>query len=153
MDLNDLWNIYFHDPGDKDWTLKSYVVLSSLSTVDDFWVTHEAIGDKLPRGMFFVMREHVFPCWDDPENKQGGCFSLKVPNDDAIKFWESLCASMLGEVMTPDMSCVNGASISPKRDFCIVKIWVAKASECPKLSDLVLPTGYVGDVLFKPWWE
>ena len=78
MDLNDIWSIYFHDPNDKDWTMKSYHHLSMLSTVDDFWVVHKAMQDKVADGMFFIMREYIFPCWDDPENKEGGCFSIKV---------------------------------------------------------------------------
>ena len=78
MDLNDIWSIYFHDPNDKDWTMKSYHHMSMLSTVDDFWVVQKAMQDKVADGMFFIMREYIFPCWDDPENKEGGCFSIKV---------------------------------------------------------------------------
>jgi hypothetical protein len=33
------------------------------------------------RGMFFIMREHILPLWEDESNKNGGCFSYKIYKD------------------------------------------------------------------------
>ena len=153
MDLNDLWNVHFHDPGDEDWTMKSYHLLHTLSTVEDFWIVNNAIKDKLQNGMFFVMREHIFPCWDDPENKDGGCISIKVPRAKVLGFWEALCAAVLGETLISNMeqmAVINGISISPKRAFCIIKIWIAR-KDVVTMSNLKLPLGYIGDVMFRSW--
>lgn len=153
--LDDIWNVHFHDPFEKDWTLKSYHRLMTLSTCDDFWDLVEAIDDKIVDGMFFVMREHVFPCWDDPENKDGGCFSIKVSKSTARVYWESLCAAVMGESLFDDLlasKCVNGVSISPKRSFCIIKIWMSKDGESLKVRDMKgLPAGHVGEILYKSW--
>ncbi len=78
--------------------------------------------------MFFLMREHIFPSWDDPANINGGCMCLKIPKPQVETFWAELCASMLGETLIAEDYrcmdvCVNGASVSPKNFFCIVKIW------------------------------
>lgn len=155
MDLDDMWNVHFHDPFDNDWTLKSYHRLMTVSTCDDFWTVTDAIGEKILDGMFFVMREHIFPCWDDPENKEGGCFSIKVPKSHSVMFWQEICAAVLGETFFKDVHAskqVNGISISPKRTFCIFKIWMSKEGVALTLKDMnALPKGYIGDVIFKSW--
>ena len=35
--LNDTWNLYFHDPDNSNWDMESYVLLTTISTVQD-WV-------------------------------------------------------------------------------------------------------------------
>ena len=153
--LDDLWNVHFHDPGDRDWTMKSYHLLHTLSAVEDFWTMNFAIRDKLVDGMFFIMREHIFPCWDDVENKDGGCFSIKVPKANALRFWESLSSAVLGETLFRDSSSsklVNGISVSPKSSFCIFKIWVAEEGSKLKIDDMIaMPLGYVGGIMYKSW--
>lgn len=59
--LSDIWTWYFHDPGDSRWTLDSYRRLCDISTIEEFWRLHEAHAPLLTRGMFFLMRECVFP--------------------------------------------------------------------------------------------
>jgi hypothetical protein len=95
--LDDTWALWFHDPDDPDWTNASYVQIAAISSANNFWAVQSLLSDKVQNGMFFLMREHVFPCWDDPYNAQGGCLSVRVPNQEATKFWEDLCTSMLSD--------------------------------------------------------
>lgn len=145
--LNDLWTLYFHDPNNPDWTFKSYINIATFSTVNEYFSIDKALKDKLAHGMFFLMREHVFPCYDDALNQNGGVFTLKVATEDTARFWNELSIRTVGETLAKNMSVINGLSVSPKRCFCIVKIWVANTETTLDMLDM--PKGYVGEILFK----
>jgi hypothetical protein len=145
--LNDVWSFYFHGSEDSNWTLASYVRLTDLSSVQDFWMLHEVIEKSLPDNMFFLMREGIDPCWDDPSNLHGGCISLKVPKADVVRTWEFFCSQILGEVLKPSQQ-VTGISLSPKRFFSILKIWLKSTGE-ETHKQIKMPDWYKGEVLVR----
>jgi hypothetical protein len=151
--LNDLWTLYFHDPSDMDWNVKSYKRLSNISSIEEFWEHHLCYIDRVHQGMFFLMREHVFPCWDDPNNIEGGCMSIKVLKENMNTFWNDICIKILGETLLVDehrheWAKITGISTSPKKHFCIIKIWLMDASLSDKNKFNLLPI-YYGDLIFK----
>jgi len=151
--LNDTWSFYFHDPHNDDWRTNSYEKLCDITTAQEYWVLHSLIDENISKGMFFLMREHVFPCWDDESNIKGGCLSIKVLKNELQEFWKSLCISMLTENLLIDSkkglwNMVNGLSTSPKKHFCIVKIWVADNNLCNK-EFFNIPLNYYGDIIYK----
>jgi hypothetical protein len=160
--LQDVWTYYFHDPDDANWNFESYIRLADVSTIDDFWAMNATTAPFVNRGMFFVMREHVFPCWDDPHNINGGCISMKVLKNDLPSFWQEMVMHMLGERLvvvdskeededagdTGAWSDVTGLSVSPKRFFCIVKIWLRYDRSATRKA-LRIPSRYTGEVLFR----
>lgn len=141
--LGDCWSLHFHDPDDNDWTDKSYKLLGTVSTVQDWQMAETAFHDMWQKGMFFLMREHIKPLWEDEHNKQGGCFSFKVNKPDAGVFWYRLCALSLGETLFKDQTDrLCGVSISPKRNYCILRIWVScqfLTSDFGKIFNLTVP--------------
>lgn len=151
--LNDLFSYYFHDPFDNDWNISSYKKIQDIGSVKEFWSIQKAFENHIHNGMFFLMREHIFPCWDDPLNKDGGCLSIKVIKQDVEFFWKELSICLLGETLLVDEKSkyfdhVNGISTSPKKNFCIIKIWLRK----PDLANKIffnIPPGYYGDILYK----
>jgi hypothetical protein len=75
------------------------------------------------------MREHIQPLWEDPLNKEGGCFSFKVNKQDVKQFWFNLTSLLLGSKLGKTQlidSLISGISISPKRNYCILRIWIQK---------------------------
>lgn len=155
--LQDTWTYRFHDPESSDWTLSSYVRLADISSVHDMWDVHQSLPKYLAMGMFFAMREHVFPCWDDPANINGSCLSMKVLKTELPLFWETLVIRMMSESLVMDSkhrNCdesaleVNGISTSPKHQYSIVKIWLAGNVTC-RGDHFHLPTNYHGDVIYK----
>ena len=152
--LNDVWNLYFHDPYDVNWNNASYVRLGSIGTIDEFWKHHHCLKPNLGKGMFFLMRDGIFPSWDASPNINGGCLSIKVLKDNLPEFWEDLMIRVLGETVVKDAnrqdswSCVNGLSTSPKKHFCIIKIWLKDKTLNNKNFFNLLPK-YHGDVMFK----
>jgi len=78
--------------------------------------------------MLFMMREGIKPTWEDPKNRNGGCFSYKVTNKNVYKVWNELSYVVVGGTISKQQSFTNsvtGITISPKKNFCIIKIWMS----------------------------
>jgi hypothetical protein len=151
--LNDIWSVYFHNPISNNWERDGYVKINDISTVNDFWKTYNEIKKHIHSGMFFIMREHIFPKWDDVENKDGSFLSFKVLKTHIEDFSEKIMIQMLGETLLTDdnrnkWNHVNGISFSPKKNFCIVKIWL-KSKDLKAKDMFSIPDMYQGDIFFK----
>jgi len=130
---NNKWIVWYHNPSDKNWGIESYKDILEISSIEDFWVLKNSWDKCLPKvseGMFFLMRKKgdvcIYPQWEDPNNTNGGYWSFKVTKTDSENVWFELMMFMLGECITNDhieSLNINGISISPKKNFCIVKIW------------------------------
>ncbi len=130
---NNKWIVWYHNPSDKNWSISSYKDVLEISSIEDFWVLKNSWDKCLPKvseGMFFLMRKIgdicIYPQWEDPNNTDGGYWSFKVNKDSADMVWFELMMFMLGECITDnniESLNINGISISPKKNFCIVKIW------------------------------
>jgi translation initiation factor 4E len=125
--LNDIWCLYFHDPYDINWDISSYKNIGTISSVDEFIFYFKSFKEQFNNGMFFIMREHIMPRWEDENNKQGGCFSYKIPANDLDDKWFNICTSILGETLGKNDTIsnnINGISISPKKFSYIIRIWI-----------------------------
>ena len=127
--LNDKWNLYYHLPHDKNWDVSSYsAIMSSIDNAEQIILLNQTIHDNVLKNcMLFVMREGITPMWEDPRNRNGGCFSYKISNRFVAEVWKKLFYMITGETICKDTSNskhVNGITVSPKKNFCIVKIWL-----------------------------
>ena len=130
---NTKWIVWYHNPSDKNWGLSSYKDIIELSSIEDFCVLRNTWDKCLPKtdeGMFFLMRKTekgcIYPQWEDKNNRKGGYWSFKVTKDNSESAWFELMMFMIGECITRDpknIPEINGISISPKKNFCILKIW------------------------------
>jgi len=126
--LNDKWDLYYHLPNEKNWDLSGYtVIMKSIDTVEKVILLNESITEHVVKNcMFFVMREGITPMWEDCKNRNGGCFSYKVINKQVYEVWRNLFYMLCGESLCSEIALnkhVNGITISPKKNFCIIKIW------------------------------
>jgi hypothetical protein len=123
------WTLWGHLPHDTDWSLKSYIKLYDFNTVEQAVSVTEMLPPKLVVNcMLFLMREGITPIWEDVRNRNGGCFSYKVSNKDVPDCWRQLTYALVGNCISANkalLPVVNGITISPKKNFCIVKIWLA----------------------------
>ena len=82
-----------------------------------------------------IFRAGVKPLWEDPENLEGGAFTLKVRRDEgrAVKTWEEICllgcggelqAAFVEAGITKDH--VLGMSYSPRLYWGLITIWTKK---------------------------
>jgi hypothetical protein len=127
--LNGKWNLYYHLPHDKRWEISSYsVIMREIDTAEKVISLNNTIHDNIIKNcMLFVMRDGITPMWEDPKNRDGGCFSYKIINKHAPDVWKTLFCLLCGEslcIKQEHSTHINGITISPKKNFCIIKIWM-----------------------------
>lgn len=122
------WNLWAHLPQDPDWTVKSYKKIYQFKTVEEaIAITESLPADLVKNCMLFIMRDGITPMWEDPKNRNGGCFSYKVSNKNVFEVWRELTYILVGETISTNgifVNSVTGVTISPKKNFCIIKIWM-----------------------------
>ena len=127
--LSDTWILWAHLPHDTDWSIKSYTKIYEFNTLEQAVTITEMLPPKLIINcMLFLMRKGINPIWEDERNRNGGCFSYKIINKDVPGAWKQMSYLLVGETMTDNvkmLSHINGITISPKKNFCIMKVWVA----------------------------
>jgi hypothetical protein len=127
--LSDKWTLWAHLPHDTDWSINSYKKIYTMQTVQETIAVTETLPDILVKNcMLFIMRDGVKPIWEDPKNRDGGCFSYKIPNKNVYDVWKELTYVVVGNSVSANSSFVNsvvGITISPKKNFCIIKIWMS----------------------------
>ena len=126
--LHDSWTLWAHLPHDTDWSLSSYKKISTLETVEDTLTLYENLPEVIIKNcMLFLMRDGIQPIWEDEKNRNGGCFSYKINNNNVAYSWKNLSYVLLGETLTSEKlsKYINGITISPKKNFCIIKIWLS----------------------------
>lgn len=107
----------------------SYPIISSnIDTVEKVVTLNHYIHDNtIKYTMLFMMLENITPTWEDIQNRNGGCFSYKVYNKDVPNVWRDFIIKLCGGTLTKkyiDMKNITGITISPKKNFCIIKIWL-----------------------------
>jgi Eukaryotic initiation factor 4E len=130
--LNNSWTLWAHLPHDTDWSINSYKKILTISTVEEGIAVTETLPEVLVKNcMLFLMKKGITPIWEDPRNRNGGSFSYKISNKSVYEVWKDLSYVVMGESVSSQssfVSCVNGITISPKKNFCIIKIWMSNCS-------------------------
>lgn len=133
--LNSTWVLWYHNANDKNWDLNSYKNLNEFNTIEDFWKLINTINkyyNNYNNDMLFLMRKkennYIYPMWEDKNNKNGGYFSFKINKNSLNHIWLDTIINLISENITNDTelneNIVNGVSISPKKNNCILKIWI-----------------------------
>ena len=126
-----LWN---HNINDQNWDLDSYKKIAVYKTAEDFWMYSNELTSKLINyGMFFLMKDGIMPTWEDHKNINGGCISIKLSLPEAVELWNKISIYLASDSFEDK---INGISISPKRNFNIIKIWVSEEID---MNTYVLP--------------
>ena len=127
--LSDTWILWAHLPHDTDWSIKSYTKIYEFNTLEQAVTITEMLPPKLIINCrLFLMRKGINPIWEDERNRNGGCFSYKIINKDVPGAWKQMSYLLVGETMSDNVKIlphINGITISPKKNFCIMKVWVA----------------------------
>lgn len=136
--LNNEWTLYIHYPNDINWDISSYKIITKIKTIENAINVFNLISEDLyTKCMFFLMRNDIKPTWEDEHNIDGGAFSYKISNDIIKRIWKNVCYQTVGESLLKDISnssVINGITLSPKKNFSILKIWTKNCcvtdSEC-----------------------
>jgi hypothetical protein len=127
--LYDKWVLWAHLPHNTDWSLKSYIKIYEISSVEEVIALNNSIPDQMIKNcMLFLMRKGILPQWEDPKNRDGGCFSFKISNKQIANVWRKMSSLLTGETLSSNynlLNTINGITVSPKKSFCILKIWTS----------------------------
>ena len=129
--VSDGWKLWYHSIKDTNWEKSSYQDLIDIDNLFDLkFVKNHFKQNHYQNGMFFLMKKDIFPNWEDPSNRMGGCMSFKVKSSNILEEWnELLLRCITTNIMSNNNDLINGISISPKREFNIVKIWFSENKE------------------------
>ena len=130
--LYDKWVLWAHLPHNTDWSINSYIKVFEFTTIEDTVALIEELPSVLVENcMLFIMRDGIKPIWEDPQNRNGGSFSYKVLNKLVYDVWRDLTYCVVGNSISQSkdfVDSVSGITISPKKNFCIVKVWMSNCS-------------------------
>ena len=134
--LSNKWNFYIHLQDVEEWDFSSYHNIQTIDNVEQAILLSDEINfDLIKKTMIFIMKNDIKPMWEDPENKQGGGFSFKVHNKNIEYVWKKLFFLLIGNTLSKEHEFINGISISPKKSFCIVKVWM---KDCKHINPIIL---------------
>ena len=148
--LNTPWTLYYHLIDNDTWDISSYVNLSIFTSLENIINYYKYIDEDIcKKSMLFLMRKDIKPIWEDMENIDGGCYSFKIQNRLIHNVWKNISYNLVAEnFLQENQDIINGISISPKKYFCILKIWIKDKT----FSQLKFNNDYLNNLeyIFKP---
>ena len=130
------WSFWFHSSRNASWAKDSYDFLTKTNNANDFWGVFKYLKEShYNSGIFFVMKEDIFPDWSSPENRDGGFISIKIDTYDLHHITKIWIVNMISENIIEDKNedFVHGLSISPKNGHYILKLWCNQKTKSTKL--------------------
>jgi hypothetical protein len=148
------WTLWTHLPHIIEWNIDSYNKIFTLSSIEHSICLIETFTEPfILNCMVYLMKNNIMPMWEDKQNANGGCFSYKVSNKVAFNTWKSLCYCIIGDSISKNINFINaitGITISPKKNFCIIKIWMSTDKyKDPSIITNEIPTLLTNGCLFK----
>ena len=127
--LKNKWVLWYHSLKNKSWDNNSYVKVIEIKSLLDYKLLEEIMRiNHLQNGMFFLMKNDIFPTWEDPKNRMGGCISFKYDNN-ILNEWLKILLLCITEELSNYNKEINGLSIAPKKEFNILKVWIKDDSK------------------------
>ena len=126
--LENNWKLWFHNINNNDWSINGYEEIYKFNSIEEFIILFRKINN-FSAGMFFVMKENIEPLWENKYNKNGGYWSFKILKKNINSIWYNLTSQIIGNNCLKDIekhNDINGISLSPKINNCIIKIWFSK---------------------------
>ena len=123
--LNTKWILWFHSIR-NNWTIKGYEKLLKITYLEEFLLflnNYNELGG-INNNHYFLMRKNILPIWEDPQNINGGCISIRLEIYKVEEIWNKLCMYIIGETI-PDSTDINGISICIKNpNYSIIQLWL-----------------------------
>jgi len=127
--LKNKWVLWYHSLKNKSWDNNSYVKVVEIKSLLDYKLLEDIMRiNHLQNGMFFLMKNDIFPTWEDPKNRMGGCISFKYDNN-ILNEWLKILLLCITENLSEYNKEINGLSMAPKKEFNILKIWIKNDSK------------------------
>tara|TARA_Y100000389_G_C17373378_1_gene470279 strand:- start:562 stop:1062 length:501 start_codon:yes stop_codon:yes gene_type:complete len=144
--LKSSWTFWYHENDTKDWSRNSYKKIQNVNTAEEFWGIYKLFTEEtITNGMFFIMKDDIFPDWKSGKNRNGGFWSVKIDyrymlekDTNIIKILKEWVLHLIDEslIENDDRICVHGISISPKNTHCVLKVWMGDKTLVSSLTNL-----------------
>ena len=121
--LINCWNIWVHF-NDINWDIDSYKNIFTINNkleLENF--LNLTLDIFFENAMFFIMRNNIKPIWEDDNNINGGNYSFKINSVNIRSNLKKLLELILFNNLET-FNNINGISLSYKKNFYILKIWV-----------------------------
>lgn len=141
--LNDEWYLWYHSSKNSSWKNESYKNIFKLENLHDAKYLNTLDEDYLKAGMYFIMKNNIFPTWEHPDNRHGASISYKVYGDVALEKWNFIMNGIITNTIYIKNNQINGASIVPKKKYNIIKLWIRK------MDNNILKNLHITDPLLK----
>ncbi|XP_045460573.1 eukaryotic translation initiation factor 4E type 2 [Harmonia axyridis] len=110
---------------------QSLRLVGQVGTVEQWWALYSHIvrlQDIAPHRDVHLFKKGIMPMWEDPANRKGGKWVIRLRKDYGSRAWENLCLAMLGEqFMAGNEIC--GVVVSTRYQECLLNIWNRTASD------------------------
>jgi hypothetical protein len=131
--LDKNYTFWYHSIKNNNWNKNSYIKIFDIKNLFDYKLLNQILKKKhLQNGMFFIMKDNIFPNWEHPDNREGGCLSFKISSMYVKEQWDELFLFFIYN----HFNNVNGISISPKKEFNIIKIWIKNDDSNYKIKEI-----------------
>ena len=119
------WCLWYHS--DKDnWKISGFKNIYAIQDVQSYWQLYNN-WDKIngvTQKHYFLMQDKTTPLWEDVENKNGGCWSFKIHENQAQELWNDLSSYLVTEQLSTNNNELTGISICLKKNnSCVIKVW------------------------------
>jgi hypothetical protein len=142
--LQSSWTFWMGDANEKDWKKKLQPVCD-FTTVEDFWANFNHLPK--PGRCFFdgesrasvgddnkvideicVFKTGIRPEWEDPQNKDGGCFYVRkqMEPDQADIYWQNTVLAMIGEALDEGDEIAGARMVDKGKNFPLYRfeLWL-----------------------------
>ena len=126
--LQSRWTFWYHRRGGNSKNMdynESIKGIGSFGTVEAYWKIYDHIvrpNEFKVTTDYHMFREGVKPIWEDPVNREGGKWMVRLKKGIASFYWESLLLAIIGEQFdVGDEVC--GAVVSVRNNEDIISVW------------------------------
>ncbi|KIV93479.1 hypothetical protein PV10_04690 [Exophiala mesophila] len=135
-----VWDVWHSKPeshGIYRWTM----LIDHVADIAAFYRTF----NNLPwhrlqfKDTIHIFRSGVTPLWEDPQNRHGGSWLIRVRSENgrAVRLWEEICLLSCGGELQAAISHqhdhVLGVSFSPRQFFTHISIWTKNGDDAQSL--------------------
>lgn len=128
--FNDSWDVWYHCQK-NNWKISGFKKIYKINNIYDFWIFNNNLEklDFLNSEQIFIMRDNILPIWEDKNNKDGGCWSIKITSNNLYDLWIKLNMYIFGETLVNNNDkIINGISINSKNsNISVIKIWLSNS--------------------------
>jgi len=107
--------------------------VASFDTVEGFWAIYGHLMRPTERVQgttdLHLFRAGIRPVWEDPSNKRGGKWTIKIRKGLGARYWEATVLALVGEQFGDLSSEACGVVVSVRHGEDVLSLWVRNTAD------------------------